>query len=56
MEARMRIKKPSKPTMEQAEKFVREALTRTSGRKPSDAKVKAVAKKVAQAIPQALHA
>ena len=48
-------KKPSKPAMEQAEKFVREALTKTSRRKPSDAKVKAVAKKVVQAIPQVLH-
>jgi hypothetical protein len=47
-------KKPSekKSTLDKTEAFVREALSKTSKKRPSERVVRSVAKKVAKALPQ----
>jgi hypothetical protein len=53
----MQKRKNEKPPMVvKAEAFVREALSNTSRKPPSEKTVRSVAKKVAKALPQNLHA
>jgi len=49
-------KNDNQSTVAKAEAFVREALSKTARKPPSEKTVRSVAKKVAKAIPQHVHA
>jgi hypothetical protein len=53
---RKRSSEQQQSAMRKTEAFVREALTKASKRKPAETTVRAVAKKVARALPQQMQA